>query len=112
MSRLHSDYLSQEKLYAREYSVKMGLIPHKDSVSNAVKWGYSFETRLRKKDSQGNLELSMAGNPIHCVTSRKRMINGRVNPLATLPAITSGIGLTKKLVKEKKIKTYKPWSLK
>ena len=98
---------------AKEYAECMGIRPHKDSNSNKVKWGYSFETTALKKDSKGEVMLSLAGNDLHNVRNRNKTYNkGKKNPLATFTAPTTGLAVTKKIVKERKIKTYKPWSLK
>lgn len=78
---------------AKEWSENMGIKPHKNK-SNQLQWGATFI------DNNG------------VIANRKKTINGKLNPHSNFHISTTGVGVTKKIIKEKKITFHKPKRIK
>lgn len=87
------DHREYEKQRAIKWSQTMGIMPRKTDYGKAV-WDTSFINNSGTK------------------TNHKRLHKGRLNPAGLLRVNTTGIAITKKVVKESKPKTYKVWSQK
>jgi hypothetical protein len=106
MSLSRKDYLKFQKENANFWKEKMGLSPHKDANSNRLKWGHTFETRLTES------LLTDAGNKIHKKIQRNKrtLESGEKNASVTFPVPSTGVGVSKKIVKENKLHLKKRFS--
>lgn len=88
-----NERLLRQKNMAKTWAVNMGMIPHKDNSGKLV-YGSEFI------DNNGQ------------IVSRKKTVKGKLNPNAFLHKPTYGVGVTKKVIKEKKRLFHKPKKIK
>lgn len=80
--------IEREKEKAKQWAVNMGMLPRKNKAGKAI-WETNF--------------IGTNGR----IQNRKKTIKGRLNSNTFLHKPTTGVALTKKVVKEWKTPTYK-----